>query len=301
MVTAVSSSCSRPRSSRAPRSTSCRLLPVARRSPTTAARRRPASPLVPNSLVDRDDHHALGPVLRQPGGLHAGEVPVPRPPPRLPGHPVHADGADRDARPAVVRHAANLGWLDTYWGIMFPGHDDGVRDLPHEAVLRERAGRAPRGRPRRRARRVPDLVAHRHAAGGARPLGARDLHLPRNWTAFLWPLISTTRRELYTLPVGLSSSPASSGQWEMVMTGASVATLPMLLGLPPAPEVHRPRRHADRPQGLGAGAMTVAARRPRPSPVLGVPEYACGGLGPASLGCSVLAPARGSTAPSRAG
>jgi hypothetical protein len=34
--------------------------------------------------------------------------------------------------------------------------------------------------------------------------------------------------------------------------------------------------------------MTVAARRPRPSPVLGVQEYASGGLGPASLGGSVL-------------
>ena len=43
----------------------------------------------------------------------------------------------------------------------------------------------------------------------------------------------------------------------------------------------------------GAWAMTVASRRPRPSPILGVQEYASGGLGPASLGCSVLAPAFG--------
>jgi multiple sugar transport system permease protein len=51
-----------------------------------------------------------------------------------------------------------------------------------------------------------------------------------NWTAFLWPLISTTRRELYTLPVGLASfSGEFQTEWEMVMTGASVATLPMLL------------------------------------------------------------------------
>jgi multiple sugar transport system permease protein len=51
-----------------------------------------------------------------------------------------------------------------------------------------------------------------------------------NWTAFLWPLISTTRRELYTLPVGLASfSGEFQREWEMVMAGASVATLPMLL------------------------------------------------------------------------
>jgi hypothetical protein len=36
--------------------------------------------------------------------------------------------------------------------------------------------------------------------------------------------------------------------------------------------------------------MSVASRRPRPSPILNVPTtYASGGLGPASLGCSLLA------------
>ena len=51
-----------------------------------------------------------------------------------------------------------------------------------------------------------------------------------NWTAFLWPLISTTKRELYTLPVGFASfSGEFQREWEMVMAGASVATLPVLL------------------------------------------------------------------------
>ena len=51
-----------------------------------------------------------------------------------------------------------------------------------------------------------------------------------NWTAFLWPLISITNRDLYTLPVGLASfSGEFQREWEMVMAGASVATLPMLL------------------------------------------------------------------------
>ena len=53
---------------------------------------------------------------------------------------------------------------------------------------------------------------------------------PGNWTALLWPLISTTDRSLYTLPVGLASfSGEFQTEWEMVMTGASTATLPMLL------------------------------------------------------------------------
>jgi len=51
-----------------------------------------------------------------------------------------------------------------------------------------------------------------------------------NWTAFLWPLIVTTDQNLYTLPVGLASfSGEFQTEWEMVMTGASVATLPLLL------------------------------------------------------------------------
>jgi multiple sugar transport system permease protein len=51
-----------------------------------------------------------------------------------------------------------------------------------------------------------------------------------NWTAFFWPLIVTTSRDLYTLPVGLSSfAVEQSIQWEMIMTGAALATIPTLV------------------------------------------------------------------------
>src|SRR5260370_326806 len=51
-----------------------------------------------------------------------------------------------------------------------------------------------------------------------------------NWTAFLWPLIVTSSKSLYTIPVGLAAfSGEFQTEWEMVMTGASVATLPVLL------------------------------------------------------------------------
>ena len=50
-----------------------------------------------------------------------------------------------------------------------------------------------------------------------------------NWTAFLWPLIVTSSKDLYTVPVGLAAfSGEQQTQWEMVMTGASVATAPVL-------------------------------------------------------------------------
>jgi hypothetical protein len=43
-------------------------------------------------------------------------------------------------------------------------------------------------------------------------------------------------------------------------------------------------------QALAPSSMSVASRRPRPSPILNVPTtYASGGLGPASLGGSLLA------------
>ena len=51
-----------------------------------------------------------------------------------------------------------------------------------------------------------------------------------NWTAFLWPLIVSSSAELFTVPVGLASfSGEYQSDWEMIMTGAAVATLPTLL------------------------------------------------------------------------
>ena len=51
-----------------------------------------------------------------------------------------------------------------------------------------------------------------------------------NWTAFLWPLIVTNSPTNYTIPVGLTTfSVESQIDWELIMTGASLATLPTLV------------------------------------------------------------------------
>ena len=51
-----------------------------------------------------------------------------------------------------------------------------------------------------------------------------------NWTAFFWPLIVTTSKELYTLPIGLTSFAVEQQvQWEKIMTGAALATIPTLV------------------------------------------------------------------------
>jgi multiple sugar transport system permease protein len=123
-----------------------------------------------------------------------------------------------------------LGWLDTYWGIMFPGMMTAfgtfLMKQSFEAVPDELL----------EAGRVDGLGEFRLWWRIAMPLVAPALSALAiftflgNWTAFLWPLIVTTDRDLYTLPVGLASfSGEFQTEWEMVMTGASVATLPTLL------------------------------------------------------------------------
>jgi len=50
-----------------------------------------------------------------------------------------------------------------------------------------------------------------------------------NWNAYLWPLIIASSREYYTLPVGLNFFQGeASSDWELIMTGASLATLPLI-------------------------------------------------------------------------
>src|SRR5438132_12858236 len=101
----------------------------------------------------------------------------------------------------------NLGWLDTYWGIMFPGMMTGFgtflmrqffSSVPDELI---------------EAARVDGLAEFQIWWRVALPLVTPALSALAiftflgNWTAFLWPLIATTDRSRYTLPVGLASFP----------------------------------------------------------------------------------------------
>ena len=125
--------------------------------------------------------------------------------------------------------ASQLGWLDSYWGIMFPGmmtafgtflmkqFFEGVPDDFLEAA------------------RIDGLNEFTIWWKIALPLVTPALSALAiftflgNWTAFFWPLIVSTSADLYTLPVGLSSfAVEQSVQWEKIMTGASIATLPTL-------------------------------------------------------------------------
>lgn len=124
----------------------------------------------------------------------------------------------------------SLGWLDSYWGIMFPGMMTafGVflmkqffETVPDDFL---------------EAARIDGLnefqIFWQVALPMVRPaLAALAIFLfLGNWTAFLWPLIVTTSPSLYTLPVGLSSfGDEADVAWELIMTGAAISTLPTLI------------------------------------------------------------------------
>jgi multiple sugar transport system permease protein len=125
--------------------------------------------------------------------------------------------------------ARNFGWLDTYWGIMFPGMMTAFGTFLMKQFFET----------------VPDDFLEAARVDGLNEFSifwriAMPLVTPAlsalaiftflgNWTAFIWPLIVTTSKELYTLPVGLSSFAVEQAiQWELIMTGAALATLPTL-------------------------------------------------------------------------
>ncbi|MCT7374317.1 carbohydrate ABC transporter permease [Chelativorans salis] len=126
--------------------------------------------------------------------------------------------------------SSQLGWLDTYWGIMFPGMMTAFGTFLMKQFFET----------------VPDDFLEAARVDGLNEFTiwwkiAMPMVTPAisalaiftflgNWTAFFWPLIVTTSRELYTLPVGLSSfAVEQSIQWEMIMTGAALATIPTLI------------------------------------------------------------------------
>lgn len=123
-------------------------------------------------------------------------------------------------------------WTDTYWGIMFPGVISAfgvflmrqfMQTVPNELLD---------------AGRIDGLgefgLFWRVALPLVRPAMAAlcILTFLGNWNAFLWPLIVIQDPLLRTLPVGLSqfSYGEAGSRWELIMTGASIATIPVLIG-----------------------------------------------------------------------
>jgi len=126
--------------------------------------------------------------------------------------------------------ALQFGWLDSYWGIMFPGMMTAFgtflmkqffESVPDDFI---------------EAARIDGLNEFQIWWSVAMPLVTPALSALAififlgNWTAFIWPLIVTNSPELYTLPVGLTTfSVEQSVEWELIMTGAALATIPTLI------------------------------------------------------------------------
>ncbi|MFV2002501.1 MAG: carbohydrate ABC transporter permease [Paracoccaceae bacterium] len=126
--------------------------------------------------------------------------------------------------------ARDFGWLNTYWGIMFPGMMTAFgtflmkqffESVPDDFL---------------EAARIDGLNEFQIWWSVAMPLVTPALSALAififlgNWTAFIWPLIVTNSPDLYTLPVGLTTfSVEQSVEWELIMTGAALATLPTLV------------------------------------------------------------------------
>jgi len=50
-----------------------------------------------------------------------------------------------------------------------------------------------------------------------------------NWNAFFWPLIVSSRSNMFTLPIGLANFSSEVGnEWNLIMAGATVAMAPLI-------------------------------------------------------------------------
>ncbi|MFC0212959.1 carbohydrate ABC transporter permease [Paenibacillus chartarius] len=128
--------------------------------------------------------------------------------------------------------STNLGWVDTYWGVLFPGLITGfgiflmkqfMESIPSELLD---------------AARIDGLGELGILAKIVVPLTRSALAtlciltFLGSWNAFIWPLIVTQSDNMYTIPVGMaffSSEAKDSSNWIQVMTGATLSVLPLIV------------------------------------------------------------------------
>ncbi len=121
-------------------------------------------------------------------------------------------------------------WVDTYWGIAFPGMITAGGVFLMRQFMQG----------------VPDELLDAARIDGVSEFGlfwriAVPLSLPAigalsifnflgNWNAFIWPLIVTSDLQMLTLPVGIQFFSTESGSdWHLIMTGATLSVVPLLI------------------------------------------------------------------------
>lgn len=126
--------------------------------------------------------------------------------------------------------STSLGWINTYWSLLFPGLTSAFgifmmrqffMGVPNDIL---------------EAGRIDGFSEFGIYLRAALPLVKPALSALAiftflgNWNAFLWPVIAIDRPDIYTLPVGLALfSGESYNQWDLVMSAASLATIPVLI------------------------------------------------------------------------
>jgi multiple sugar transport system permease protein len=124
-------------------------------------------------------------------------------------------------------------WVDTYWGIMFPGMIEAfgvflmrqfMLGIPNDLLDAARIDGMSEFRIWWRIA-LPQVKPALSALGILTFLG--------NWNAYLWPVIATATDPMRTLPVGISLyATADSGggfQWNTIMAMSTLAVLPIII------------------------------------------------------------------------
>lgn len=126
--------------------------------------------------------------------------------------------------------ARAMKWVNTYWGIMFPGMISAfgvflmrqfMSTIPDDLIDAARVDGL--GEFRIFLTIIPPLVSPALAT-------LAIFNFIGNWNAFLWPLIVSSKPRMFTLPVGLANFSGEAGSdWHYIMTGAAVAMLPLII------------------------------------------------------------------------
>ncbi len=126
--------------------------------------------------------------------------------------------------------ARALKWVNSYWGIMFPGMISAfgvflmrqfMQTMPDDLIDAARVDG--KGELRIFFTVVLPLVTPALAV-------LAIFNFIGNWNAFLWPLIAVARPKMFTLPVGLANFSGEAGSnWHYIMTGATVSMVPLVI------------------------------------------------------------------------
>ncbi|MFN2323347.1 MAG: carbohydrate ABC transporter permease [Trueperaceae bacterium] len=126
--------------------------------------------------------------------------------------------------------SADYGWVNTYWGLMFPGL------IPGFGVFLMRQFFQTLPRDLFDAGRIDGVsefglfwrIGLPLVGPGLAALGI--FAFIGNWNAYLWPLIVGQRPEMRTIPVGISNfSGEAATQWNLIMSASSLAIVPVLI------------------------------------------------------------------------